>query len=79
MQGVSALTLTVMDKDPALFDKVIDEVSNILFTKGLDKNLEFEADKYGREFAYRMGYFPGGLQNFISKLGKSKEGEAPYS
>lgn len=61
LQGVSALTLTVMDKNPGLFDKLIDEVSNVLFTKGLDKNLEFEADKYGREFAYRMGYFPGGL------------------
>ena len=73
LQGVSALTLTVMDKNPGLFDKLIDEVSNVLFTKGLDKNLEFEADRYGREFAYRMGYYPGGLQNFIHKLGASKE------
>jgi predicted Zn-dependent protease len=63
-----------MDKNPGLFDKLIDEVSNVLFTKGLDKNLEFEADRYGREFAYRMGYYPGGLQNFIRKLGKSREG-----
>ena len=74
LQGISALTLTVMDKNPGLFDKLIDEVSNVLFTKGLDKNLEFEADRYGREFAYRMGYYPGGLQNFIRKLGKSREG-----
>jgi predicted Zn-dependent protease len=74
LQGISALTLTVMDKNPGLFDKLIDEVSNVLFTKGLDKNLEFEADRYGREFAYRMGYYPGGLQNFIHKLGKSKDG-----
>ena len=74
LQGISALTLTVMDKNPDLFDKLIDEVSNVLFTKGLDKNLEFEADRYGREFAYRMGYYPGGLQNFIRKLGKSREG-----
>ena len=59
LQGLSALTLTVMDKNPGLFDKLIDEVSNVLFTKGLDKNLEFEADRYGREFAYRMGYFLG--------------------
>jgi beta-barrel assembly-enhancing protease len=74
LQGVSSLTLAVMDKNPGMLDKLIDEVSNVLFTKGLDKNLEFEADKYGREFAYRMGYYPGGLQNFISKLGKSAEG-----
>ncbi len=72
LQGVSSLTLTVMDKDPGLFDKLIDEVSNVLFTKGLDKNLEFEADKYGREFAYRTGYYPGALGKFIRKLGASK-------
>ena len=74
LQGVSSLTLAVMDKNPGMLDKLIDEVSNVLFTKGLDKNLEFEADKYGREFAYRMGYYPGGLQNFIRKLGKSTKG-----
>jgi beta-barrel assembly-enhancing protease len=74
LQGVSSLTLTVMDKSPGLFDKLIDEVSNVLFTKGLDKNLEFEADRYGREFTYRMGYYPGGLQSFIRKLGKHKKG-----
>ncbi len=76
LQGISALTLTAMDKNPGLFDKLIDEVSEVLFTRGLDKNLEFEADRYGREFAYRMGYYPGGLQNFIFKLGKSKEGQS---
>jgi beta-barrel assembly-enhancing protease len=76
LQGISALTLTAMDKNPGLFDKLIDEVSEVLFTRGLDKDLEFEADRYGREFAYRMGYYPGGLQNFILKLGKSKEGQS---
>ncbi len=71
LKGLSSLTMTVMDKDPGLFDKVIDEVSEVLFTRGLDKNLEFEADKYGTEFAYRMGYFPGGLKDFIRTLGKN--------
>lgn len=76
LQGISSLTLTVMDKDPGLLDKLIDEVSNTLFTKGLDKNLEFEADKYGREFAYRTGYYPGALGKFIKKLGASKENDS---
>ena len=71
MKGLTSLTLTVMDKDPGLFDKVIGEVANLLFTKGLDKNLEFEADKYGTEFAYRLGYFPGGLKDFVRILGKN--------
>jgi beta-barrel assembly-enhancing protease len=75
LEGISSLTLTAMDKDPALFDKVLDGLSNILFTHGLDKELEFEADKFGREFAYRVGYFPGGLQNFIRKLDQNSNGE----
>ncbi len=75
LQGISSLSLAVMDKDPGLFDKLIDEVSNVLFTKGLDKELEFEADKYGREFAYRTGYYPGGLKKFIRKLGTSTENQ----
>ena len=75
LQGVSSLTLIVMEKDPRLFDKLIDEVSNVLFTKGLDKDLEFEADKYGREFAYRTGYHPGALERFIQKLGASKKNQ----
>jgi beta-barrel assembly-enhancing protease len=45
------------------------------FIKGLDKNLEFEADKYGREFAYRTGYYPGALERFIKKLGASKKNQ----
>lgn len=72
LQGMSGLTLAVMDKDAGLFDKVINEVSDILFTRGLDKNLEFEADRYGTEFAYRTGYYPGGLMNSIKTLGKSE-------
>lgn len=71
LKGLSSLSMTIMDKDPGLFDKVIDEVSEVLFTRGLDKNLEFEADRYGTEFAYRMGYFPGGLKDFIRILGKN--------
>lgn len=72
LQGVSSLTLAAMDRDTGLFDRVINQVSEVLFTRGLDKNLEFEADKLGAEFAYRTGYFPGGLKDFIKILGKSE-------
>ncbi|MEE2986897.1 MAG: M48 family metalloprotease [Nitrospinota bacterium] len=72
LKGLSSLTMTVMDKDPGLFDKVINEVSNILFTRGLDHNLEYEADKFGTEYAYRTGYFPGGLKDFLKILGQSQ-------
>jgi len=76
LQGLTSLTLTAMNKDMGLFDKVINEVSEILFTRGLDKNLEFEADKVGTEYAYRLGYNPAGLKDFIKILGKSHKGES---
>ena len=76
LSGLSGLTMAAMDQDEGLFDKVIDEVSNILFTHGLDKDLEFEADKFGMEYAYRMGYHPAGLKNFIKILGQSSSSKS---
>lgn len=72
LSGLSGLTMAALNKDDGLFDQVINEVSNILFTRGLDKELEFEADKFGMEYAYRMGYHPDGLKNFLKILGKSQ-------
>jgi predicted Zn-dependent protease len=75
LSGVSGLTMAALDKDEGLFDQVINEVSNILFTHGLDKDLEFEADKFGMEYAFRMGYHPAGLSEFIQILGQSTSSE----
>ncbi len=47
MGSVSELSLTAMKQDPAMFSSVIDEMTNLLFTKGLDKDKEFEADVVG--------------------------------
>jgi len=76
LSGLSGLTMAAMDKDEGLFDQVINEVSNILFTHGLDKDLEFEADKFGTEYAYRMGYHPAGLKDFIQILGQSSSSKS---
>lgn len=76
LSGLSGLSMAAMNKDEGLFDQVINEVSNVLFTRGLDKNLEFEADKIGTEYAYRMGYHPSGLKDFIKILGQSSSRES---
>jgi beta-barrel assembly-enhancing protease len=73
LQGIGALTMLVMEKDPALFSQLIDQVSDLLFTNGLDKNLEFEADRMGIEYAVRAGYYPTGLKDFLKILGNSQE------
>ncbi|MGB5054654.1 MAG: M48 family metalloprotease [Nitrospirales bacterium] len=75
MGSVSELTLTAMKQDPAMFSSVIDEMTDLLFTKGLDKDKEFEADVVGVEYAYRAGYNPQGLENYLQTLAK-EEGHA---
>lgn len=75
LSNVSELTLTVLNKDPQMFSNLIDEITDKLFTKGLDKEKEFEADEYGIEFAYRAGYNPRGLRDYLVTL-RSQEGRA---
>lgn len=75
LANVSELTLTAMNKDPQMFSNIIDEITDKLFTKGLDQDKEFEADVYGVEFAYRAGYNPSGLKEYLVTL-QSQEGRA---
>lgn len=68
LQGISDLTLTLMNENPGVFKKIINDMSNILFEHGLDQKLEYEADKIGTEYAYQAGYNPAGLKDFLKTL-----------
>ncbi len=68
IQGISELSLSLMDKNPAMFRNIINDISTILFEHGLDQSLEYEADRVGTEFAYRVGYNPRGLEDFLKTL-----------
>ncbi len=70
--SVSDFTLSAMKKNPEMFSNVIDEMTEVLFTKGLDKEKEFEADDVGIEYAYRAGYHPQGLRDYLKSLGKEE-------
>lgn len=72
LQGISNLTLSIMDKNPEMFKNIINDISNTLFEKGLDQNLEYEADRIGTEYASRVGYNPRGLTDFLKTLKKSQ-------
>ena len=73
--SVSEFTLAAMKKDPKMFSNVIDQMTDVLFTKGLDQEKEFEADVVGIEYAYRAGYHPQGLKDYLMTLAKA-EGQA---
>ncbi len=69
--GFGSLSISLLGADPAVFDKVLEQAAEILFTHGLDKDLEYEADKFGTEFATRVGYRSTGLKDFLGTLQKS--------
>ncbi|MFQ5561418.1 MAG: M48 family metallopeptidase, partial [Nitrospinota bacterium] len=68
LSNVSELTLASMNKDPAMFSNIIGEMTDLLFTKGIDKEKEFDADVFGIEYAYRAGYNARGLRDFLETL-----------
>jgi predicted Zn-dependent protease len=45
----------------------------LLLEKGLDKNLEFEADREGVKYAIRAGYEPKALDQFLARLAAEKQ------
>jgi predicted Zn-dependent protease len=44
----------------------------LLLEKGLDKDLEFEADREGVKYAIRAGYDPKALDRFLERLAETK-------
>jgi predicted Zn-dependent protease len=43
---------------------------SLLFTEGLEKEMEFEADSLGMKYAALAGYDPNGLYDALGKIGK---------
>jgi len=67
--GSAAEAAAIMDgKDPAKFTEIVDLATEMIFEKGFDRGLEYESDRLGADFAYRAGYHPEGLQNFLMRL-----------
>lgn len=75
LSGIVELSAVALDKDPKALSKVVGLATETLFTRGLDKNLEYEADEVGTAYAAKAGYSAGGLRDFLVKLraGERKE------
>ena len=74
MAGFAQLAVA-LDKNAEGLLEIVDLANDILFTKGLDKDLEYEADKFGTEYSAVSGYDAEGLSDFLFKL-KASEGRA---
>jgi beta-barrel assembly-enhancing protease len=68
-EGVGEITAATMKKGKKEeFREMIGSLQTVLFDKGLDKNMEFEADLTGMEIAYNTGYDPAGLIRVLNML-----------
>jgi predicted Zn-dependent protease len=65
--------MIAMNKDPKVLDKVVDELSRKILEEGFDQNLEFESDRIGFHYAFRVGYNPIGLQQVLNGLSQTDQ------
>lgn len=52
------------------FESMIGDIQNVLFDKGLDQNMEYEADAAAMQTLYRTGYDPSAMIRVLEKLQK---------
>lgn len=75
-KGVGKITsATTGGEKGELYEEMIGSLQTVLFDRGLDKNMEFEADVSGMDFAYRTGYDPRGIIEVLNVL-KTKQSTA---
>jgi predicted Zn-dependent protease len=71
LQGVGKISAATMKGSKGKqFESMIGDLQTVLFDKGLDKEMEFEADSAAMETAYRTGYDPRGMISVLKKLQK---------
>jgi len=69
IEGVGTIaTANSNDEKRQKYMNRIGNLQNILFDKGLDKNMEYEADLNAIKTLYKTGYDPEGLVNVLNKL-----------
>lgn len=70
-QGVGTITAAGVGGDKGKkFASAIGDMQAVLFDKGLDKEMEFEADLAAMESTYRTGYDPSAMIRVLEKLQK---------
>lgn len=70
-EGVGTITAASVRGDKGKkFASAIGDMQAVLFDKGLDKDMEFEADQAAMETNYRTGYDPAAMIRVLEKLQK---------
>jgi len=76
-KGVGKITAATMEGDKGeQYESIIGDLQTTLFDKGLDQNMEFEADLSGMDTVFRTGYSPEGMIEVLNALKRTKAGSA---
>ena len=68
-EGVGKISdVTMKGEQGAQFRNMIGSLQTVLFDKGLDKEMEYQADLSGMETAYRTGYDPAAFVGVLEML-----------
>jgi len=69
LSGASKLTAASMrGSQGQQFQSMVGDLQGVLFDRGLDKGMEYEADLAAMETAYRTGYDPAGMIRVLEAL-----------
>lgn len=69
LQGATTIGVANMKGEKGKqYSSMIGDLQGVVFDKGLDKGLEYEADLAGMSAAYRAGYNPAAFLNVLKKL-----------
>jgi len=76
-QGVGKITAATMEGDKGKqYETMIGDLQTTLFDKGLDQDMEFEADLSGMDTVFRTGYTPKGMIEVLEGLKRLEAGSA---
>jgi predicted Zn-dependent protease len=72
ISGGTQILGAITGESNALRD-MLGQANDILYTKGLEQEFEFEADHSGVTFAAMAGYDPQGLRRFLTRLNEKRD------
>lgn len=76
-EGIGKVSTANMKGDKGVqYMQMIGDLQSVLFDRGLDQSMEYEADISGMEAAYRTGYNPASMIRVLELL-RAREASAP--
>ena len=71
-EAAKSYTSSQVSQLTSAFEGAVDDVVNKLVVNGYSRDKEFEADKFGAQYAKAANYDPGALKTFLARMQKAE-------